>query len=247
MASVAARLTGCLVVVAALAASAAQLRPVLIYHLTLVPDLEDRGIADSIDSPTIDRFDAVPADWPRLAVANFELRAPIVEASGEPDACRACGDGCRLRLASGTLGIFDDVPIETLLDAFDRFAPSGADIGPWRSRTRNWATLEALAARSMNPGLPESFRFRAPDSQGIVTVHSGPRGERFVIYSFGRLGTPTRVIGLSHVSRDTLHRVLGSLVIADDGDHGWPGVDREDPAANCSSGSGGRPVAMGTS
>jgi len=205
---------GLLAALAALVGMAMQFRPVLIYHLTLVPELEAMGLAGSIDAPTFDRFDTPPDDWPHLVAANFQLRAPILGVDdGNP--CHACGTECLLKVAGGTLGIFGAPPDENLADALDRFASRGSDIGVWRSRSRNWATLEAVASRSLNPGLPESFRFRAPGSQGMVTVHDGSNGERFVIYSYGPGGTPTRVIGLALVPRATLMKVLGSLVITD--------------------------------
>jgi hypothetical protein len=219
-------------VLAVLAGLAAQLRPLLIYHLTLVPDLEARGL-DSIDSPTFDRFASPPDAWPLLVSANFQLRAPIL-AMGVGDSCAMCGVKCRLDMGDGTLGVFARAPAESLSDAFDSFAPRSSDMSPWRSRARNWATLEAIAYRSLNPGLPESFRFRAQNSQGVVTVHSGPLGERFVIYSYGPRGTPTRVIGLTHIPRSTLQQILGSLAISDDqsvGSADNPGQLRE---ASCS-------------
>ena len=231
--TVAVRRTGWLLLLTVLASIAIQLRPLLVYHLTVAPDLKKRGLARSLEARVLEQFGAPGADWPRLEAANFELRAPILTVGTVDDAhCRACTSHCLLRIAGGTLGVFRDSPEESLDDALDRFAPRGSEIRAWQSRARNWSILEALAGRASNPGLPESFRFNAPRSQGVVTVHAGSQGERFVVYAYSPVGTPTRVIGLASVSRTTLAQVLGTLAISDDAG--------EKRSARCSRGNDGR-------
>jgi hypothetical protein len=185
-------------------------RPVLVWHITVAPELRVSPRADRLHVPTLEDFPEVPADWGRFELAGFSLRAPIREDRAQ--ACAPCAKTCALELSRGRLTLFDSSLPESYDAALAQFAPSADDVSIFRSSANNWRTIESLASRvSVRNDLPETFRFRAAASQGIVSRFESLGKERFVIYAYTLEGRPARVLALSRTGASRVHQILGGL------------------------------------
>lgn len=187
-----------------------QIRPVLIWHLVVEPELRDSPAERRAYTPTESGFPAPPEGWTGLLAGRLSLRAPL-EAGG--DACRRCARmGCTLPLERGKLTVFDGPPAPPSQEALDWLAPDARDFSVFRSRRRNWTSLHALVHRTRTQTPPvETFRFRAARSRGIVSRFANGGVERFVVYAYDEGGAAAPVVALSDAGRETLRRVLGSL------------------------------------
>lgn len=198
-----------------LAAGLWHARPVLVWHLTVAPEIEHMGRGDRVRLYTDALLPAPDLAWPRLHVGRISLRAPL--AGGQFELCRGCADGCHLELGEGggRLAFFDSA-LPPYPRAVATFAPSADDVSIWRGRLANWRSVHALAARAMgSTPPPEAFRFDAAASRGIVSRLVSLGTERFVVYAFAPDGTPGGVLAVSRVSLAVLRRVLGGLVVGD--------------------------------
>jgi hypothetical protein len=188
------------------------LRPVLIWRFTVEPSLEAHANAKRLHAETVADFAAPSTDWPRIAVANFSLHAPI--SADQIPLCKTCADHCVLAIERGTLAVFRDVPEESFEASTALWAP-GPDAISWRrSRSHNWHAIQSLIDRvesKVDP--PRSFRFRTPASKGVATISAAGDRIRLIIYAYSLDGTPTRLIGLTGTEIELLYRVLGSLEV----------------------------------
>jgi len=188
------------------------LRPSVIWHFWISPRLHDQGHSALLHQKSLSSFRSPSPGWPRLAVDNLSISAPILR--DQSHLCKACSDRCLLEIDGGTLAIFGEAPLESYGEVLDLFAPDESDISIFRSAGRNWRSIRALTNRVANgENLPDAFRFLTSESKGIVS--SIPRGElnRLVVYAYSHSGNPTRVIGLTGSDIGNLHRILGSLKV----------------------------------
>ena len=123
----------------ALAAAAALLlmlglwhaRPVLVWHITVAPDLRIAPRADRMSVPTLTDFPRLPPDWTRFAADGISVQAPV--AGDRVPLCDPCAKTCAVELARGRLTLFDS----SLPDRYDaallQFAPSAGDISMFGS------------------------------------------------------------------------------------------------------------------
>ncbi|MFQ5418478.1 MAG: hypothetical protein ACE5FL_15735 [Myxococcota bacterium] len=214
---------------AAFTAFALHLRPLAVWRFNVAPQLAEEPNALRMNVDTVDEFPAAPADWTTLAVDDFQLKAPIV--GDQLVHCTECAAGCALHIDGGKLAVFDRAMAESYREALDRFAPDEDDLSLFRSAARNWRSIHALVGRvHSTSALPESFRFAAPGSHGVVTVHTQHDTQRYVVYAYSPMGRPARVLVLSGLSRRDLHRALGSLAFASTGERADP---REPASSGC--------------
>jgi hypothetical protein len=194
----------------ALAGLALHVRPLAVWRFTVAPKLADEPNSWRLHVDTVDQFPAAPDSWATLTVDDFRLKAPI--ARDQLTNCEACAARCVLRVDGGKLAVFDRTVSESYSEALDNFAPDVRDLSLLRSAARNWHSIHALVDRvQFASSLPESFRFAAPASRGVVTIHAQRDIPRYVIYAYSPVGRPARVLVLSGLSRDDLHRTLGTL------------------------------------
>jgi hypothetical protein len=192
-----------------------QVRPVLVWHLTVAPEIERMGRSHRVDVETQRLLPAPDPGWPRLRTGRLDLRAPLD--ARELGRCADCGDGCRLELrdASGWLAVFEG-GLRPYPASVHSFAPSSDDISLWRPRAANWLTVEALATRAhLSPPPHETFRFETDSSRGIVSRVVGRGGERFVVYAFAPDGSPGGTLAVSRAGLPVVRRMLGGLVVGD--------------------------------
>lgn len=184
-----------------------QARPILVYHASVAPLVAVNPAAEAGVLTEI----ATPPGWSTVRVANLSIAAPL-EPSGAAR-CASCASHCVLPTGDGTLAIFDSVPPETLDEALDGLAPRVDDLSLWRARSRNWQTLASLARRAGTPSAQETFRFETRRARGIVKRHRRDEEDHFVVYAYSAEAAPTRMIGLTSISRADLSRVIGSLEV----------------------------------
>ena len=194
-------------------------RPVLVWHLTVRPEVERLGRTDRIHLDT-ERLRAIPdPGWPRLQAGRIQLLAPL--RAGQEADCRRCREGCSLELGQGELGqgklaLIDSALPQRYAQALATFAPSAEDVSIWHPAATNWASVEGLAARAvLNPPPPPAYRYRGARSQGIVTRFESQGNERFVAYVYGLDGRPAGIVAASRTGTELLSRILGGVTIGD--------------------------------
>lgn len=209
------RIAAGLVALGILAVGLWQARPVLVWHLTVAPEIERLGLSDRLHPSTETGLPAPDPGWPRLRVGRLDLRAPL--AAEQLGRCGSCAQGCRLELegGSGWLAIFNS-GLPGHARAVATFAPSALDVSIWRRRAENWRTIHSLASRATGSTPPlEAFRFDTPTSLGIVTRVESRDTERFVVYVFGPDGGPGGVLAVSRAGLPIVRRILGGLAVGD--------------------------------
>ena len=189
-------------------------RPLLVWHLTVAPEIERMGRSERVQLETDRALPAPDPGWLRLRAGRLDLRAPI--AAGQLGLCGDCGDGCRLKLGNGGwLALFDS-KLEPYPHSVNTFAPSSDDLSLWRPRGLNWLTVEALAARASVSTPPlHSFRFETETGRGIVSRVVSQGTERFVVYAFAPDGSPGGTVAVSRAGLPAVKRMLGGLVVGD--------------------------------
>ena len=194
-----------------------QLRPLILWRLTVRPALARQGDIDRFRIATETRFPVPPADWTHVAVGPLSFRAPLgAEVGAHPETCASCTDGCVLGLDRGRLTVFTGTAPSDFETARDRLAADPGDLRWFRSRERNWHTLRALADRAqLASPPPETFRFVAAGGKGVVTRFFSEQVERFVLYAWSPRGRPAPVLALSQVDRAVLLGVVGTLRVED--------------------------------
>ncbi len=208
------RAAAVLVALTALGAGLWHARPVLVWHLTVHPEIERLGRSDRIHLDT-DSLQASPDPaWPRLTAGRLALRAPLV--GGQEEGCRSCPNGCSLELGLGRLAVIDSALPTGFEQALATFAPSAEDVSLWRPAVLNWASVEGLAARaSLSKPPPEAFRYRGDRTQGIVTRFQSGGSERFVAYVYALDGRPAGIVATSRTGKRLLQRILGGITVGD--------------------------------
>jgi len=201
----------------ALAAALWQLRPVILWRVTVRPELRALGLEERLRVPTEVRFPEAPAGWARMGVGHLSFRAPLGrEPRLDPGVCAACRDGCALPLEHGRLTVFSGTGPADFEATRDRLAADAGDLGLLRSRARNWATLRALADRAqLTHDPPETFRFESSGGKGVVARFLSENVERFVLYTWSEAGRPAPVLALSQVDRSVALRLVGTLRVED--------------------------------
>lgn len=189
-------------------------RPVLVWHLTVAPEIERMGRSERVQLDTERALPAPDPGWPRLRAGRLDLRAPI--AREQLGLCGGCAGGCRLKLGDGGwLALFDS-PLEPYQRSVNTFAPSSEDLSLWRHHAQNWLTVEALAARASVSTPPlHAFRFETETSRGIVSRVVSRGNERFVVYAFALDGSPGGTVAVSRAGLAAVRRMLGGLVVGD--------------------------------
>lgn len=185
--------------------------PVLLWHLRLESQLRGQGDGARLRSELERPLSGAEGGWSEVVAGELALRAPL--ASGEHLRCGACAVRCLMDLeGGGTLAIFDAPPTEAYREALDLFAPDAGDISLLRSVAANWRTIDALTDRvRVRPPPPPSFRYVGEGSRGVVTEFAVGGKRRYVIYAYGHGEHPSRVVGLTGVSRAYLLSILGGL------------------------------------
>lgn len=194
-----------------------QLRPLILWRVTVRPELVALGLGERLSVPTEIRFPEVPASWTRMEVGGLSFRAPLGPASRvDPGVCAACRDGCTLPLEAGRLTVFSGTGPENFEETRDLLAADASDLRLLRSRERNWITLRALADRAQLVHDPsETFRFETPGGKGVVVRFLSNGVERFVLYAWSDTGRPAPVLALSQVDRSVALRLVGTLRVED--------------------------------
>jgi hypothetical protein len=189
-------------------------RPVLVWHLTVAPEIERIGRSERVQLDTARALPTPDPAWPRLRAGRLALRAPI--ATGQLELCESCADGCRLELGDGGwLALFDS-KLEPYRRSVNTFAPTFEDLSLWRPRAQNWLTVEALAARASVSTPPlHAFRYETETSRGIVSRVVSRGNERFVVYAFAPNGSPGGTLAVSRAGLPAVKRMLGGLVVGD--------------------------------
>lgn len=207
------RTAAALLALAALGAGLWHARPVLVWHLTVLPEIERLGRTDRVHLDTARELPRPGAGWTRLRVGTVTLHAPL--RPGQALACRACARGCTLWLDEGKVSLIEGA-LPPWADALATYAPSANDVSIWKPVLDNWATVRALASRAtLGKPPPEVFRYRTAATRGIVTRFESRGIERFVAYLFEADGEPLGIIGTSRVPLDTFRRILGSIAVGD--------------------------------
>ncbi len=208
--------TAALVILLFLAAGL-HVSPVVFWRFSLEPELARGANADRLRAQTIRDLPRAPADWSTLAVRGVSVRAPIRD--DQLAECSTCTGGCALALDEGRLTVFDDEPWADADVSFDWLAPDSRDVSLWRSAWANWRTIQALTGRTRMPGgMPLTYRFEVDGWHGVVSPFLSRGVQRYVVYAYAPDGAPAPTLGLSRVSEDVLHRVIGSIGLPAAGD-----------------------------
>ncbi|MGI9431244.1 MAG: hypothetical protein ACR2PQ_03475 [Myxococcota bacterium] len=199
------------------AAAVWQLRPLILWHWTVRPELISEGREHRLHVPTHTAFPEVPAAWARVEVGALSFRAPLADASlAGPSACGGCDRGCALRLGPGRLTVFSGTGPPDFQVARDQLAADAGDLGVFRSRARNWHTLRSLADRALlGHAPPETFRFEAHGGKGFAARFFSEEVERFVLYTWSASGLPAPALALSKVERSVVLALIGTLRMED--------------------------------
>jgi hypothetical protein len=188
-------------------------RPLLVFHFTVRPEIEAGDMRHTLEMQT-EYLDAdSTAGWSEIVAGDTSLNAPLID--GQQESRGQCVENCILQLERGQVAFLSGPAPGTFEAAKLEFAPSARDLSFWRSRSANWATVEALAARGLARSRPhETFRYESVGSQGIVTRVESVGIERFVVYSYSPNGDAGRTIGFSRTGPELVRRMLGGLRVA---------------------------------
>jgi len=191
-----------------------QARPVLVWHLTVLPEIETRGRQARLQVRTRTSLPAPSPGWPELRFGQLSLRAPILP--GQAEACSRCAEGCALELSRGRLVFIPDQHPMGYDAAAATYGPAPIDVSLWRGAAKNWATVDGLAARALlDSPPPQVFRFQLAGSRGIVTRVESLGIERHVIYLFSPDGRPAALLATSRTGPELLHQILGGIELGD--------------------------------
>ena len=185
-------------------------RPLLVWHFTLRPQIDERGAQDRIQASIETDLPAADAGWPRISVGRMTLLAPL--AAGQIERCGECDGSCLLMLAEGQLAIIGGNLPASYEFAVLEHAPSEGDLSILRSSAANWRTVEALASRGLLPTTThETFRYQSTGSRGIVARVVSEGIERFVVYPYESDGGPGLVFGISRTGPELARRIISSV------------------------------------
>jgi len=185
-------------------------RPLLVWHFTLRPQVDERGRQDRIQVSIETDLPAADAAWPRIAVGRMTLLAPL--AVGQVERCGECDGSCLLILEEGQLAIIGGHLPNSYEVAVLQYAPSERDLSILRSSAANWRTVEALVSRGILPTTTlETFRYQSTSSRGIVARVVSESIERFVVYPYEPDGGPGHVFGISRTGPELARRIISSI------------------------------------
>ncbi len=193
-------------------ALAAALHLALLYawSRSIAPELEASRFPDQLHHETVTAFPTPSPGWPLLRLPDVSLRAPL--ADPELDVARACASRCQLALDAGKLTLFDEPLDKPYSELAIQLTPDRDEIGWLRSPWHNWRTIRSLAARVTLPNvLPDTERFIAAGSRGVLTHFHSNDNDRWVVYAYAGRGGASRKLALSGTTRETLLALLATI------------------------------------
>jgi len=184
--------------------------PVAVWHLMLSEELRAAENASKLRVETRREFPAPPPDWQRLQVGALSFRLPPVRHI--PPECTVGIDNCFLEVEGGTVNVFVEGHLEPYGEMVNFRAPDERDLSLLRSARDNWSTIGALRVRVLTSrGSLDSSRFESATAKGVVARTARAGVERYVVAAYSLDESLSRGIGVSGLSPESFHQLLGSL------------------------------------